>query len=156
MKRFLVVLVLVVLIVPQQISSAPAAVKTGSPCTKLASTSILNSLKFICLKSGKKLIWGKGVKFATLTPTPTPTPTPTKPVAKFFSKIDTASHNKESDCWTYVDGKVYDITVWLPQHPGGSEIVLAMCGTDGAPSFRGQHQKDQDSALAGYYIGELK
>ena len=38
-----------------------AAVKAGSPCTKLGATSSTATTKFTCVKSGKKLIWNKGV-----------------------------------------------------------------------------------------------
>ena len=46
------------------IFSAPAlaSVKAGSPCTKLNSSSSVAGYKYTCIKSGKKLVWGKGVK----------------------------------------------------------------------------------------------
>jgi hypothetical protein len=71
------------------ISVAQAAVKAGSACSKLGSTSTVSGKKYTCIKSGKKLVWNKGVLVAapkpssspTATPTPsattTPTPTPT-------------------------------------------------------------------------------
>ena len=65
------------------VSVAQAAVKAGSACSKLGSTSTVSGKKYTCIKSGKKLVWNKGVvvvkptPVATATPTPTPTPTPT-------------------------------------------------------------------------------
>jgi hypothetical protein len=69
------------------ISVAQAAVKTGSACSKLGSTSTVSGKKYTCIKSGKKLVWNKGVVVAapkpssspSATPTikPSPTPTPT-------------------------------------------------------------------------------
>ena len=44
------------------VSVAQAAVKAGSACSKLASTSTVSGKKYTCIKSGKKLIWNKGVK----------------------------------------------------------------------------------------------
>jgi len=38
-----------------------AAVKAGSACTKAGSTSISASKTYTCVKSGKKLVWNKGV-----------------------------------------------------------------------------------------------
>ena len=38
-----------------------AAVKAGSSCTKLGLTSTVSGKKYTCIKSGKKLIWDKGV-----------------------------------------------------------------------------------------------
>ena len=56
-----------------------SAVKAGETCKKAGITSTVNGKKFTCIKSGKKLIWNKGVKVAAAKPTPTPTPvvTPT-------------------------------------------------------------------------------
>lgn len=56
-------------------SSAVAAVKAGSKCTKANATSISGGKKFTCVKSGTKLVWNKGVAIkATVSPTPTARP----------------------------------------------------------------------------------
>lgn len=52
---------------------AIAAVKAGSTCSKSGLTKTVGELKYTCVKSGKKLLWNKGVK-VVLAPTPTPTP----------------------------------------------------------------------------------
>ena len=57
---------------------ATAAVKSGQSCSKLGATSTTKGMKYTCIKSGKKLVWNKGVKVVPVvksTPTPTPTPT---------------------------------------------------------------------------------
>ena len=57
------------------ISNANAATaKAGAPCTKLKATAIVNGKKFTCIKSGKKLIWDKGVNVKATSPKPTPKP----------------------------------------------------------------------------------
>lgn len=57
--------------------SAPAA-KPGGKCTKVGATATANGKKFTCIKSGKKLVWNKGVTIiASPKPIPSPTPTPT-------------------------------------------------------------------------------
>lgn len=76
-----------------------SAVKTGDSCKKLGTTAVAAGKKFTCVKSGKKLVWNKGVAVAVpvakpaptpvatatpspvATPTPTTTPTPTPTVA---------------------------------------------------------------------------
>jgi hypothetical protein len=68
-------------------TSASAVAKQGAVCKKAGITSTVNGLKFTCIKSGKKLVWSKGVpvrKAAPVpvtstkpTPTVTPKPTPT-------------------------------------------------------------------------------
>ena len=54
-------------------SPAIAVVKSGSKCSKLNSTTTLSGYKYTCIKSGKILIWSKGVK-VTSSPTPKPSP----------------------------------------------------------------------------------
>lgn len=77
MKRRLVIISLIA----ASLSVTPtslAAVKVGSTCTKLGATSSTATLKFICVKSGKKFVWNKGEPIinpsAQQTPTPSPTP----------------------------------------------------------------------------------
>jgi hypothetical protein len=56
--------------------TAVAAVKAGDSCKKAGITATTNGKKFTCVKSGKKLVWNKGVAVVKPTPTPTPTTTP--------------------------------------------------------------------------------
>ena len=41
--------------------ASAATVKAGANCTKFKATSIVKGKKFTCIKSGKKLVWNKGV-----------------------------------------------------------------------------------------------
>ena len=51
------------------------------------------------------------------------------------------THNMEDDCWISYQGNVYDITEWLPRHPGGSSAISRHCGTseDFERAFTTQH-----------------
>jgi hypothetical protein len=72
-KIALAVLVLVSLaMLPTSAANAP---KAGAPCKKVGTTTAANGKKFTCVKSGKKLIWNKGVKVSVPRPSATPTPT---------------------------------------------------------------------------------
>jgi hypothetical protein len=79
MRKVLAALTVFVLVVsPLQ---ASAAVKAGDTCKKAGTTATASGLKFTCVKSGKKLVWNKGVKIAaaakpSATPAPVATPTP--------------------------------------------------------------------------------
>ena len=55
--------------------NAIAAVKAGDPCKKAGTTATANGKKYTCIKSGKKLVWNKGVAIAAPKPTSTATPT---------------------------------------------------------------------------------
>ena len=57
-------------------ASVSAAVKQGDSCKKVGASSIAKGMKFTCVKSGKKLVWGKGVKVITPASNPSPKPTP--------------------------------------------------------------------------------
>jgi hypothetical protein len=79
MKKLLAALVTAALfLVPM---NAIAAVKAGATCSKLGATSTYSGKKYTCIKSGKKLVWNKGVAVAAPKPTTTPSPvTQPKPV----------------------------------------------------------------------------
>lgn len=40
-----------------------------------------------------------------------------------------SQHNKQSDCWVAYSGKVYDLTAFLPNHPGSAAAIAPHCGT---------------------------
>lgn len=70
-KTALVAILISALLIP--VSAQGATAKAGAKCTKLKSTQTVSGKKFTCIKSGKKLVWDKGVK-VTVKPTPKPTP----------------------------------------------------------------------------------
>jgi hypothetical protein len=37
-------------------------------------------------------------------------------------------HTTEKDCWLIIHGKVYDVTDFLDEHPGGYDIVVSASG----------------------------
>ena len=43
-------------------------------------------------------------------------------------------HKSNDDCWMALNGKVYDITKYIPYHPGGKKIMAA-AGKDGTALF---------------------
>ena len=71
---------------------------------------------------------------------------------------EVATHNSPSDCWSAIDGKVYNLTTWINKHPGGAVVIKALCGKDGSAGFSGQHQGQRRPAeeLARFYLGDLK
>lgn len=65
-----------------------------------------------------------------------------------------AQHSARESCWTAINGSVYDLTSWIPKHPGGEQAILQLCGKDGSAKFNGQHGGDsaKESLLAGFKI----
>ncbi|EGC38083.1 delta 5 fatty acid desaturase [Dictyostelium purpureum] len=74
---------------------------------------------------------------------------------KQYSWTEIAKHNTENDCWVAVDGKVYDISKWVSQHPGGKEVLMLGAGRDVTNLFESYHpMSDKPSAiLKNYEIG---
>lgn len=68
---------------------------------------------------------------------------------------EVASHADGASCWSIINGSVYDLTSWIPQHPGGSQAILQLCGKDGSAKFNAQHggASMQLQILAGFKIG---
>lgn len=80
MKKALGVLIAAVLVISPL--SAFAAVKAGDVCKKVGATATASGKKFTCIKSGKKLVWNKGIAITKPTPVevPIPKPIPSVPV----------------------------------------------------------------------------
>lgn len=53
---------------------------------------------------------------------------------------EVAKHSTQEDCWVVVHGKAYDVTEFLPEHPGGMKIILKYAVSSTRPSLplRGQ------------------
>ncbi|GME76908.1 unnamed protein product [Ambrosiozyma monospora] len=77
--------------------------------------------------------------------------------AKVFTADEVAEHNTKDDLYLICDGKVYDCTEYLDEHPGGEEVILDCAGTDATEPFEDiGHSEDAREVLAGLYVGELK
>jgi cytochrome b involved in lipid metabolism len=78
--------------------------------------------------------------------------------SKKFSLSEISKHNTRSDCWSSINGKVYDLTSWIDEHPGGSDRILGICGMDGSSQFNSQHsgQGKPESYLSSFLIGSLQ
>ena len=95
------------------------------------------------------------------TSVPTTTSGDTQKSTAQYSLSDIAPHNSEQDCWILVDGSVYNVTSFIPQHPGGSETILSVCGKDATTAFqtrngRGPHPPSAKAELSQFLIGTLK
>lgn len=48
-------------------------------------------------------------------------------------------HSTEEDCWIIVHSKVYDVSSFVNEHPGGSAIILKYAGTDATDAYNDIH-----------------
>ena len=92
----------------------------------------------------------------TTDPTTTPKPTDTS-AAGTYPAAEVAKHNTGTDCWSVVGGNVYDLTPYVTSHPGGANVIKAICGKDGSAAFAGQHSgaSKPNNVLAGFKLGTL-
>ncbi|RUP47261.1 nitrate reductase [Jimgerdemannia flammicorona] len=74
---------------------------------------------------------------------------------KSFTIEDVAKHDKEDDCWIIVDGRVYDCTKFLEDHPGGADSILINAGIDCTEEFNAIHSTKAQGMLTEYLIGSI-
>ncbi|KAF5586147.1 L-lactate dehydrogenase (cytochrome) [Fusarium subglutinans] len=55
---------------------------------------------------------------------------------------DLRQHNTANDCWIAVHSKVWDITHFINEHPGGPEVLLSLAGTDATELYNDVHAPD--------------
>jgi len=69
-------------------------------------------------------------------------------------------HNKKDDAWSAFNGKVYNITHYLPFHPGGEKELMRVAGRDGTKLFALTHGWVNvdfmlDECLVGFLVPDL-
>ena len=79
---------------------------------------------------------------------------------KVYKLVEVAEHNKskgaEKSIWTVIHDKVYDITKFLDEHPGGEEILIENAGIDATENFEDVgHSSDAREMLEEYFIGDV-
>ena len=56
-----------------------------------------------------------------------------------------------------IEGKVYDVSEYVDEHPGGDDALLNKAGEDATEGFKGpQHPPRVWDELSEYYIGVLE
>jgi len=127
-------------------------------------TSIIIGILVVALAGGL-VFWQKGAD----APVPSGTPSTAEnaatttagteltslPPASGIASAEVAAHNSRETCWSTINGNVYDLTSWIPQHPGGEQAILQLCGTDGSAKFNGKHgdAPKQAAILIGFKLG---
>lgn len=74
-----------------------------------------------------------------------------------FTPKQVAEHNTPEDCWVMLHGKVYEVTDYLANHPGGGNLISRNGGKDVTSDFEGMFHSDRARArLKTLYIGDVK
>ena len=101
------------------LTPAQSAVKAGAKCAKAGATSISSGKKYTCVKSGKYLVWNKGVAIpkpavsatptSTNSPTPVATPTPSpSPTTEYTTFTYPWKRPCDKDPWVPAQWKEYE------------------------------------------------
>ncbi|KAH9937553.1 FMN-dependent dehydrogenase-domain-containing protein [Fomitopsis serialis] len=59
-----------------------------------------------------------------------------------LSLEEVAQHNSIRSCWVIIKNRVYDVTEFLPEHPGGAKIILKYAGRDATTAYEPIHPPD--------------
>ncbi|KAL2756029.1 hypothetical protein ACRALDRAFT_1050690 [Sodiomyces alcalophilus JCM 7366] len=70
---------------------------------------------------------------------------------------DVAEHNTKKDLYVVIHDKIYDITKFVDEHPGGEEVLLDVAGQDSTEAFEDVgHSDEARETLAQFEVGVLK
>ena len=59
--------------------------------------------------------------------------------------------------WIVIHDKVYDVTKWLDDHPGGEDVLMENSGTDASEPWEDiGHSSEAREKMKKYQIGELR
>ncbi|KAH3672400.1 hypothetical protein WICMUC_004236 [Wickerhamomyces mucosus] len=75
---------------------------------------------------------------------------------------EVSKHSTKDDLWVVINGQVYDLTTFLPKHPGGQKILLKYAGKDATKIFVPIHPPNaldvylSEDAKLGPLVGEFE
>ncbi|XP_070617822.1 cytochrome b5 type B [Erythrolamprus reginae] len=73
-----------------------------------------------------------------------------------FTLAEVAKRSSEREAWLVIHDRVYDVTRFLDEHPGGDKVLLEQAGRDATESFEDVgHSADAKEMLKQYLIGEV-
>ena len=107
--------------------------------------------------SGAEATWASRIAATQGQELPTTAPTPGATTDSGISVAEVQKHNTATDCWSVINGQVYDLTSYVNSHPGGASLIKAICGKDGSAAFAGQHASASkpNNVLAAFALGPL-
>jgi len=74
-----------------------------------------------------------------------------------YTWAEIKKHNSSKDLWVVIGSKVYDLTSFIEDHPGGENVLLAEAGKDATEAFEETgHTAAALEEREKHYIGDLK
>lgn len=75
---------------------------------------------------------------------------------KVYKNEEVSLHNTSESTWIIMNNKVYDVTKFLLEHPGGEEVILDVAGKDATEIFNDiGHSSDAKLMAEDYLIGKV-
>ncbi|ESW05992.1 hypothetical protein PHAVU_010G010400 [Phaseolus vulgaris] len=76
--------------------------------------------------------------------------------SKVFTLAEVSQHNNVQDCWLVIHGKVYNVTKFLEDHPGGDDVLLSSTGKDATNDFEDiGHSTSAVAMMDEFYVGDI-
>lgn len=76
--------------------------------------------------------------------------------ARYYRLTEVEAQNSFKSTWIIINNKVYDVTKFLEEHPGGEEVLREQAGGNATESFEDVgHSSDAREMAADMVIGEL-
>ncbi|PWY70986.1 cytochrome b5 [Aspergillus heteromorphus CBS 117.55] len=77
--------------------------------------------------------------------------------AKELTLQEVSEHNTKKDLYMVIHDKVYDVSSFVDEHPGGEEVLLDVGGQDGTEAFEDVgHSDEAREILDGLLVGNVK
>lgn len=135
-------------VVPEAANTQPSVEKVSQSSNKklaiiLLGVAICVIAAFVIFKVASKQAEAPSNKTTT-----TSNPQSAQQTTAPLTSTEVAKHNSKEDCWTIISGQVYNLTDFVSQHPGGSEILRA-CGIDGTSLFAERETSDGQKVGSG-------
>ena len=108
--------------------------------------------------SGAQATWKDRIDQTQATALEETGPKPINPAGTInLSNSEIKSHNLKSDCWSIVNGNVYNLTTYVQRHPGGASVIANICGKDGSKAFLNQHntKSKPNNVLSSFLLGPV-
>lgn len=78
---------------------------------------------------------------------------------RIYTASDVTKHTNKGDCWVIRNGKVYNVTEFAADHPGGDDLIFKYAGQDVGEimkdSSEHDHSQNAYDMLSEYLIGKI-
>ena len=108
--------------------------------------------------SGAQATWKDRIDQTQATALEETGPKPINPAGTInLSNSEIKTHNLKSDCWSIVNGNVYNLTTYVQRHPGGASVIANICGKDGSKAFVNEHntKSKPNNVLSSFLLGPV-